>query len=229
MINVRCTFNIELCDARLKMSEGDVSLLQPLDKGETVMGVIGYREKTKSGRPKYCLYSPDGENLLIAAEEHSSRLVISKSSKVFDVESVYFMGTIAAADQKFSQVVARDPVSVDALVDILKIGIGRRRKDLPECTVLLVFQSADNPIFFTPKVDYGSLTQASRDEIEDTMTAMGALPSPRNQVFKYIVDDCLVLAATGEDEYKLIIGHPLSVFQGFAIAVAILKNIEPAN
>ena len=203
--------------------------MDPLERGSTVVGVIGYREKTKSGKPRYCLYSQDGEDLIIAAEEQATkhfRYVISESSTAFETDSPRFIGTVTPVDQKFCQVSALDPEQREALIDVLKVGIGRKRRDIPEYTILPVFQNVGDTRFFIAKADYGGIVQASREEIEDVMQQVGALPSPRNQAMKYICDDCFMLAAVHDDEYKFMVGHPLSVFQGFCIVMAIMKNIE---
>ena len=203
--------------------------MDPLERGSTVVGVIGYREKTKSGKPRYCLYSQDAEDLIIAAEEHASKhfhYVISESSTAFETNSPHFIGTVTPVDQKFCQVSALDPEERETLIDVLKVGIGRKRKDIAEYTILPVFQNVDDSRFFIAKADYGGIVQASREEIEDVVQEMDALSSPRNQAMKYISDYCFMLATVHEDEYKFMVGHPLSVFQGFCIAMAIMKNIE---
>lgn len=222
---VKCTFNFIFMDAEL---EDVKSLLHPLEKGETVSGVIGYREKTKSGNPKYYLYSLNTEELIVAAEQRNSgrlHFLISKSATLFGKDEWPHLGTVSALDHKFCQISARDISQPGTEVNILKIGFGRKRNDSMERTILLVFQNSEHPDLFIPRTDYGSIAQADPDETRSVTESIGGLPNSRNQILNYILDNCFLLVMTEEDEYRFQVGHPLSVFQGFCIAVAIMTNI----
>jgi hypothetical protein len=201
-------------------------LRAPLPRDSPVQGILTYRKRTKSGKSCYCIYSPD-DSLIIAAQEtalKSAYYKISISSLVFRRSSSEYIGTLYHTEGSPCCNMVIPSGSSRIPTEILRVSFQRRRS-AAGVEIALAWRLLSDTSLFDESEDYEKVCQDDPESIPALLPGDGRAPSPQDQVFTHSGLPCLVLGRLHDDEWHFFVAHPLSVFVGFGIALAILRKI----
>lgn len=183
------------------------------------LGIFSKRSKTKSGYPRFYLYSENKNKLILSAESHvfkNARYEISNNSNDFTENSNYYLGRlINHLDQDLC--FAKSKISINS---------NEIKKNL-----IIKFSKNDQKINFLPN-DFPNFL-LDQIKFSDFNLFFQLFPnflnienSNRNILLTFNNICCFTFAQINKDEYFFYVSKPLSLFQGFCIAISIIRKIK---
>lgn len=201
----------------------------PLEIGQTCIGILTMNEITKSGLKRFYLYTQDQETLIIASEFHNFTEIsyhqISLSSTTFLPKDQHCLGVLVSR-QSSSTKIGRlnhfaDQTRREACISIRM----HREYEIPKHTM----KSGESkirirmlPHSITDVEDDYSMHQKAFSHFPKFYPEVKFIESKNNVLFVVKNQHCFSFAQLYDEEYFFAVSYPLSIFQGFCIAAAIL-------
>lgn len=176
-------------------------------------GIMTRREKSKSGRPRYYLYTTDSQNLICCAEHFYNNVItfrIALSPNGFDPDNEFYLGKIEHKDisNKYHiKVPGEDGKSHDVIITSFNSYALKKSPDREMYIEFCNVPEGFNPIERQPFA-----------EINQIYPGIQPMQSKQNVYFKQAGKPCFSLIQVQEDEFLFNCDAPFSIFQAFACA-----------
>ncbi|EAX89522.1 hypothetical protein TVAG_372340 [Trichomonas vaginalis G3] len=195
-------------------------LFQP--RKERFTAIMTRRKKSKSGKPRYYLYTMDNQNLIICSEYHVNTTIpfrISQNISDFNPESESYLGKIEHSELSNKYTIFKK----DGSENKIKIATTRFELKFHKTT------NHDREMDITLYSDNEEPIPVNREEfnkIKELYPDLEFIQSMQNIYFKYEGKHCLSLVQIHPDEFLLDIDAPFSIFSGFASSLTTMVKIK---
>ena len=196
-------------------------LISPVEIGDEFNGYFTRRKKTKKGYLQYYLYSIDSENLILSGIlENQKSFEISLSALDFSQDSKNFVSTSIIQKQSC--------VFLDKhkrpFLNIETHPVGEKAKICKGVTVR--FYNKEGELINSPESDLISQRepQLEGDVYVLRFPKFAGISSEKNIILDYKGQYCFVFEKMEKDEFYIAVRYPLSITQGFAIALTIMRK-----
>lgn len=195
-------------------------------------GIFVRRRETKSGLPRFYLYSLDLGTLILAAEAHhygDTMFRISLSSTTFVPKDPHCLGTLI--NKEYSPWYIGKQVSLyNTGREQETIGIKYLRKyerTVPFRQMSIIILPDDEYYYSdSEEEDQAQIIQIDFAMFPKYNSAINTQKSNKNVLLTQNKRHVFSLAKTSEDEFYFTASSPLSIFQCFCIALSVFKNIQ---
>lgn len=192
------------------------NIFDPIDENRIFQSSFIRKKKTKNGPTKYYLYSEDQQDLmLVATIDTTCCFIITQDALNISRKSEYFVGEI-----------------VGNRSELTYKGIDLKGKEQISITFMNNKDKKGNLFFKHVKVqipgDY-EILQRQPSYVNGVYVlnfTETVIPSKKNFILDYHCDSCFSLGKLYEDEHLFIVKNPFSIFQGFCIAIASMKEFS---
>lgn len=201
-------------------------LMAPIPEGTTFNGIFTRRDKTKLGSSIYYLYSQDSENLLLAATPigSSKHYVISTSSTEIKEGSEFHVASSEVSGLAYTFYDhAHKPV-----IKVIHKSLSEKKGLLLQIEIQL-FNENHEPIEDETKKVVQRLPKKENGVNVLRMPSipipgMTMKPSEKNLILEYKNEISLAFQKMEDDEFYLAIRSPLSILQGYCVALAMMHR-----
>lgn len=207
-------------------------IMGPILDRSSFSGVFVRKRETKSGLPRFYLYNQDLESLVLAAEAHhhgDTVFRISLSSTAFVPKDPHSLGSLY--NKEYS------PWYIGKQLSFINTG---REQETIGIKYLRKYERKDQikkmSIIFLPEDEYYYSDSEEEDQTEikqvdfklfpKYISSIKAKSSSKNVLFLQNQRHVFSFGKIDDDEYYLTVSNPLSIFQGFCIALSLFKKIQ---
>ena len=203
-------------------------VMSPLNIGSSFIGIFTRRSVTKSGFPRFYVYTLDQNDLVIASELHYYRDLchrISLSSTNFELNDRYSIGQLKRKEFSPSFIGKLNHFTDNSRnEDSIQIRVGRKfekETDNFKEIDITILPHSPNQI-----EDDFSIVQRPFTSFSKLFPDVKFIESKKNVLFMVKKSHCFSLAKQYEDEFHFTVSYPLSIFQGFCIAISLFQKVK---
>lgn len=188
-------------------------IFKPIPKGIPFRASFVRKAKTKNGDTKYYLYTEDQQDLLLVSSKiSSSTYVITQDSLDVSTTNEKFMGHIVYNSTHIS-FLCSDQQEEEQIYINYKKGPkewGKYRE--------IIIKLPNEEI----QIEQRKPTKCGKTY--SLMFPVDCEMSKKNLILEYKSEFCLVFGKMDEEEFVFIVRHPLSIFQGFCVAISTMTK-----
>ena len=198
-------------------------IVEQVPFAQTFAGYFTRRDKTKNGEKQFYLYSSDWENLIlsgIASFGKQFKISTSALEPHFQENSEFFITQSSLAGHTYTYYKPDGKPSVNITMQ----AIGEKTK-LSRGVVVRVYDKEGN-LIESPEDE---LITQRQPKLEGGVYVLrfplfGGKGSEKNMILDYKGQYCFVFEKLEDDEFYMAVRYPLSIANGFAIGLSLMKK-----
>lgn len=193
------------------------NICAPLTGENQFIGTFVRKNKTKSGKPQYYLYSKENEDLILCASENAPlTYIISQSATNISLSNEFYIGTLTGnrKDCRWTGILGTPPVEQ---ITIEYVKASDKKQEVFREVKIVINSSIELPQRQPVKIGDKYLMQSPAG-IESVVSQKNMIiDSPKGH-------SAIIFQKCSDEEFYLSVREPCSIFHGFCLALSTLKK-----